>query len=188
MKATCIVGSARNNGSCARLIEALCKGLHAAGAKTAIYNIGECDVRYCTGCKQCEQTGFCVQNDDVHRIVSDMLASDLVVIAAPSYWAGIPAQLKTLFDRTTPYGDTNPNRHLIAEHPISGVAIAVRAGTRPQENQLILNSITHYFGHLGIKTAEELSFCGVNTPEDLLIRYPSALSEMQRLGYALAHK
>ena len=186
MKATCIVGSARNNGSCAMLIDALREGLRSAGTKTVRYCVGDCDVRFCTGCKQCEITGSCVQSDDVHKIVSDMLSSDLVVIAAPSYWAGVPGQLKTLFDRTTPYGDTNENRRFTAKHPIRGVAIAVRAGTREQENQLILDSITHYFGHLGIETVKELSFCRVNATSDLLAQYPHALDDMRALGRTLA--
>ncbi len=102
-----------------------------------------------------------MQNDEVKKVVMDMLCSDYIVIAAPSWWADVPAQLKTFFDRTTPYGDTNPKRKYKAEKPIKGIAIAVRAGVREAENDLILNAIQHYFGHLGIDMDEDYFYLGI---------------------------
>lgn len=184
MKATCIVGSARSNGSTAYLIDAMIKGMRQAGITTVKYNIGEQNIKYCLGCKACDADGTCVQQDDVHQIVSSMLGSDVVVIAAPSYWAGVPGQLKTLFDRTTPYGDTNPNRHW--EHAIKGVAIAVRAGTHKEENELILDSIQHYLGHLGIKTVKRISVCETDSLEDLKTRHQDAIREAYEIGLNIA--
>lgn len=68
------------------------------------------DIQYCRGCKKCYENGICIQKDGVLNLVKKMLDSDIVVIAAPSYWADVPGQLKTFFDRNTPFGDTNPNR------------------------------------------------------------------------------
>ena len=182
MKATCIVGSARSNGSTAYLIDTFARGMHEAGADVQKYCIGQANIRYCLGCKKCYTDGLCVQKDDVHKIVSDILESDCVVIAAPSYWADVPGQLKTFFDRNTPYGDTNPNRILRADKPIKGIAIAVRAGVRPQENELILNSIQHYFGHLGIETVKRISVCETDTLEDLLTKHQDVIEEVYELG------
>lgn len=181
-KATCIIGSARNNGSCAYLINALADSLTESGVAVKKYCVGDADLHFCKGCKKCYTDGMCVQNDDVREIVGDMLSSDLVVIAAPSYWADVPAQLKTLFDRTTPYGDTNPNRILKAERHIKGIAVAVRAGVREQENDLILNSITHYFGHLGIETVERISITRTDTLNDLLEKNSASIRQVLQAG------
>ena len=188
MKATCIVGSARSNGSTAYLIDTFARGMHEAGADVQKYCIGQANIRYCLGCKKCYTDGLCVQKDDVHKIVSDILESDCVVIAAPSYWADVPGQLKTFFDRNTPYGDTNPNRILRAEKPIKGIAIAVRAGVRPQENELILNSIQHYFGHLGIETVKRISVCETDTLDDLLAKHQDVIAQVYELGKNIACK
>ena len=182
MKATCIVGSARSNGSTAYLIDAMSKGMAEAGIMVQKYCIGEANVKYCLGCKLCYRDGHCVQQDDVEMIVKDILTSDVVVIAAPSYWADVPGQLKTFFDRNTPYGDTNPNRTLKAETPIKGIAIAVRAGVRQQENELILNAIEHYFGHLGIECVKRISVCETDTLSDLLEKHQDAIREVYELG------
>ena len=184
-KAFCLVGSARANGSTSILVDAVMDGMRSAGIDAVKHCVSEKDIRFCLGCKRCYETGECVQQDDVRALVAEMLASDYVVIASPSYWADVPGQLKTLFDRTTPYGDTNPRRVLRAKHSIQGIAIAVRAGSRPQENELILNAIDHYFGHLGIKTVKRVSICGVDTPDDLLKHHQADIEALRAFGASL---
>lgn len=186
MKATCIVGSARANGSTAYLIDALIRGMQEAGIETHKHCIGEADIKYCLGCKKCYTDGKCVHNDDVRQIVDSIISSDYVAIAAPSYWADVPGQLKTFFDRNTPYCDTNPNRIIKAEKPIKGIAIAVRAGTRQEENQLILNSIQHYFGHLGIETVKRVSICETDTLEDLKQKHQAEADALYEYGKSLS--
>ena len=183
-KITCIVGSARSNGSCAYLIDTLVKGAKETNTDLDVkkYCISEADIQYCCGCKKCYEDGNCVYDDDVRKIVTDIVTADLVVMAAPSYWADVPGQLKTFFDRTTPYGDTNPVRNLKAEKEIKGIAIAVRAGVREAENELILNSIEHYYGHLGIQTTNRISVCQTDSLEDLLTKHQDAIEEVYQLG------
>lgn len=170
MKAVCIVGSARSKGSSNYLID------------TIINCISEMNIQYCLGCKKCYVDGKCVQNDDVYQIVYDMLSADYIVIAAPSYWADMPGQLKVFFDRNTPFGDTNPNRVLKAEKKIKGIAIAIRAGMRQSENDLILNSIEHYFGHLGIETVKKFSVLQTNTLDELIANHQDIVNEIYETG------
>ncbi len=182
MKVTCIVGSPNSKGSCAYLVDTLINGINDASAIIKKYCVGEIKINYCYGCKRCYENGECVQKDDVKNVVQDILSSDYVVIAAPSWWADVPAQLKTLFDRTTPYGDTNPKRKYKTDSPIKGIAIAVRAGVRERENQLILNAIAHYFGHLGIKTVKSISVCQTDKLNDLLEKHTAEIQQVYELG------
>lgn len=182
IKITCLVGSPRADGSCAFLIDAFMRGAEEGGAAVKRYSIGRMDIGYCLGCKRCYEDGVCVQRDDVKDFVDDMLGSDYVVMAAPSWWAGVPAQLKTLFDRTTPYGDTNPNRICRAEKPVRGVAIAVRAGAGEQENGLILDALQHYFGHLGIETVRRISICRTDSLTDLMMGHRGDIDAVYALG------
>ncbi len=185
MKAVCIVGSPRKEGSCACIIDTMIKGMREAGVETEKFCLGEADIRYCRGCKQCYLTGECVIRDDSQKILSAVLNADFTVICAPSYWADVPGQLKVLFDRSTPYGDTNPNRHPAKAGGRKGIAIAVRAGTHPQENEGILDSIEHYFGHLGIETVKRLSLCENDSLEDLKTKHQKFLQEVFCLGKSL---
>lgn len=181
-KVTFIIGSTHSNGSSAYLVDTMIKGINNSSAAVKKYYIGAIKMNYCFGCKKCYVSGECIQDDEVKNVVLDILSSDLVVIVAPSWWAGVPAQLKALIDRTTPYGDTNPNRKYKAEKNIKGIAIAVRAGVREQENELILNAITHYFGHLGIETVERISICQTDTLSDLLEKHQTEIAKVFELG------
>lgn len=182
MKAVCIVGSARNNGSSNYLIDTIINGMTENGIESKKYCISEMNIQYCLGCKKCYLDGKCVQNDDVYKIVYDMLSADYVIIAAPSYWADVPGQLKVFFDRNTPFGDTNPNRVLKAEKKIKGIAIAIRAGVRQAENDLILNSIEHYYGHMGIETIKKFSVLQTNTLDELIANHQDIINEIYKAG------
>ena len=79
----------------------------------------------------------------------------------------------------------NPNRILKAKKKIKGIAIAVRAGTRQAENDLILNSIEHYFGHLGIETVKKFSVLQTDALEDLLTNHQDIINEIYETGKSL---
>lgn len=168
MKITLINGSARANGSCSFILDKMISAFDKNGIDTKKYNISQMNIAYCCGYKHCYENGKCIKNDDTQAIVSDILTSDYVVIATPSYWADVPAQLKTFFDRNTPYGDTNPNRILKAEKEIKGIGIVVRAGKNEKENEVILNFIDHYYGHLGITPFKRFSIREVDSLDDLI--------------------
>lgn len=186
MKVTCIIGSARNNGSSAYLTQRFIDGLNGR-AEVKKYCVGDMNIGFCKGCKSCYVTGVCVQNDDVKGAVEDIMSSDYVFMVAPSYWAGVPGQLKTFFDRTTPYGDTNPKRIVCPKEGAKGIAVAVRAGTREAENALILDSIEHYFGHLGIQTVKRISILQTDTLDDLLQKHGEEIEQIFLLGQSVVN-
>lgn len=167
MKITLINGSARDNGSCAFILDRIAEVFDKNSDEILKYNISKMKIKYCIGCKSCYENGKCVHNDDVEMIVKDILSSDYVVIAVPSYWADVPGQMKTFIDRNTPFGDTNDNRVLKAKKEINGIGIAVRAGKTERENEIILDFIDHYYGHLGIKPLKRFSLTEVNELKDL---------------------
>ncbi len=167
MKAICINGSPRSNGSSGRLIDKMIEGMKEVGIVSSRYCLGKVNINFCLGCKKCyEIGGRCVQKDDMDPIMKDLFEADIVVIASPSYWGDITGQLKVFFDRNTPYGDTNANRVSIPTGK-KGISIAIRAGQTDRENQHIIESIEHYYNHLGIKPIGCLSITGVDTVEDL---------------------
>lgn len=63
IKVTCIVGSARNDGSCAHLTDAFIKGLNTK-AQIKKYCVSDIVIAFCKGCKSCYQTGECVTSDE----------------------------------------------------------------------------------------------------------------------------
>ncbi len=168
---TIINGSPRTNGSTAFIISKILDGLNIDNSERTTFCLGQMKINYCIGCKECYKTGTCIQNDDVNTIIQSIYNSDLIVIGSPSYWGDITGQLKVFFDRNTPFSDTNKNLSKVKiPTDKKGISVAIRAGTTERENTHIIDSIEHYFGHLGIIPIGSFSCTGVDTFEDLMKR------------------
>lgn len=89
MKAICIIGSPRPDGSTALLVSNVVAGMATAGAQVRQYSLGLMRIGYCTGCRECEVTRLCVQRDDMDQLLSGILESDVVLLASPSYWGDV---------------------------------------------------------------------------------------------------
>lgn len=60
-------------------------------------------IEFCSGCLACMRNGgICRHKDDMHVILEQILASDLLLFSFPLYCYGMPAMLKNLIDRTVP--------------------------------------------------------------------------------------
>jgi len=186
MKAIFISGSPRINGNTKTITSEIERGLKAQGVETKHFNLHEMDINYCVGCKTCYTTGDCVHTDDVAEIVQEIFGAQLVIVASPSYWGDVTAQLKTFIDRCTPYCDTNEQRKLFFENT-KGVAVAVRAGGNKAENENLVKTIEHFLGHLNIPLVSSFTAEGIGTADDLMAR-PELLREAYNSGIELFEK
>ncbi len=167
MQVLLLNASPKNNGATQEILWTIQEAL-PAGAVGEVVCLGDYDLQYCLGCKQCYHTRQCVRQDDMPLLMGKLDAADVLVIAAPSYWADVPGQFKVFIDRCTPYGDTNPD----PEHKTLGpgkrcYGVALRTGNRLGECQHILDTIAHWCGHMGVAMADSRYFCGIEGREDI---------------------
>ncbi len=94
MNVVCINGSPRSNGSSAFLIDKVLEGMGSKNVRSKIYCLGDMKINYCAGCKKCYLTGHCFQKDDMDIIIDDIIKSNLIIMASPSYWGDVTGQLK----------------------------------------------------------------------------------------------
>lgn len=94
-----ILGSPRANGITAAMLDQSIREAEKAGYTVNKINLYEKQLSYCTGCRECLSSGKCVQKDDLQEIVPMLQKSKIVILAAPTYWANVPASVKNLFDR-----------------------------------------------------------------------------------------
>jgi multimeric flavodoxin WrbA len=165
MKALCIIGSPRENGCTSFITGKVAQGMIDSGIEVKSYVLGSLDIMYCKGCKTCYKTRKCIQRDDVDQIINDLFESDIILVAAPSYWGDVPGQLKVFFDRCTPICNTGEGGTSVPKGKI-GISVAVRAGHRQEENMHLINCIEHYFGHLEIKPVERYTVERINDVSD----------------------
>ena len=180
MRALCISASPRENGNTSRILNEIARGLKDNGYGVKHLILADLDIRYCHGDKSCFKSGACVHHDDVPQVVGEMFDSQLVIIASPSYWGDVTAQMKTFIDRCTPYCDGSPARKISAKDT-KGIAVAIRAGRNRKENENIVNTIGHFLGHLDIPLISSFTATGIDTKEDLDKR-PEILLEAYEFG------
>lgn len=98
-KLLAILGSPHQNGSTAAMLDCAVKAAVAAGWEVDQLWLYEKNIGYCNGCRACVALGNCVQRDDLQEIADLLRGCDVVALAAPAYWANVPAPVKNLFDR-----------------------------------------------------------------------------------------
>ena len=94
-----IVGSPRQGGNTEILVDEVLRGAEEAGAATAKVILDTLEIHPCRACDICGETGKCVQQDDMVKLLDQMQESEVWVLGTPVYWWGPSAQLKTFVDR-----------------------------------------------------------------------------------------
>ncbi len=128
--------------------------------------LDEMNINYCKGCRECEKSLKCVQRDDMDILSEAIIESDFVLLASPSYWGDVTGQMKVFIDRSLPLCNAKTGITPVPEGK-KGIAVAVRAGPSKAENQHIIDTFEHYFGHLGIKLAAQLTVESVDSLSDI---------------------
>lgn len=101
MKIVGIQSSPRGNQSnTLKLLNAALEGAAEAGAEIESIDIAKMNIKYCTACNSCHETGVCAIKDDYEIVMNKMLAADGIILSSPNYITNVTAQLKTLFDRS----------------------------------------------------------------------------------------
>ena len=86
------------------ITRAFLDGMNESGTQDVhIIDVIDKHIEYCTGCFACKRNGgSCIHDDDMRRILEEILESDLLLFSFPLYSYGMPAPLKELLDRTMP--------------------------------------------------------------------------------------
>jgi multimeric flavodoxin WrbA len=102
MKVIAVNGSPNSDGNTATALEAMAEILKGRGIETETLQVGGQIVRGCVGCGYCgsSENNRCVFNDDVVNGFSEkMREADGIILGAPTYYAGIPGDMKSFLDR-----------------------------------------------------------------------------------------
>ena len=99
MKVVVFNGSPRSGGNIEMLLGETIRPIEDAGHEVAKFKLNEMNIRPCQDCGGCEETGRCVQTDDMASIADAIRRSDRFILASPIFFFGLSAQTKTMIDR-----------------------------------------------------------------------------------------
>ena len=94
-----ILGGPHVNGITATMLDCAIQVAEKKGYTVTRINLYEKKISFCSGCNACMNTHICVKQDDIQEIARFMSECQLVLLAAPVYWANVPAAVKNMFDR-----------------------------------------------------------------------------------------
>ncbi|SNT28480.1 Multimeric flavodoxin WrbA [Anaerovirgula multivorans] len=103
MKVLVLNGSPKSECSnTMRLTRAFLDG--AGWSNAEVIDVAKADIKACLGCFVCWHTtpGKCVINDGMGKILTKMIAADVIVWSFPLYYYNVPSGLKNLIDRQLP--------------------------------------------------------------------------------------
>lgn len=99
-KVIILVGSPRSKGNTASIVKRVDEILHRKDIETEIVKLNKLDIRPCKNCGACEEDGQCVQKDDMRELWEKVESCEGLVLASPTYYSGVTAQMKIFIDRT----------------------------------------------------------------------------------------
>ena len=102
MKVVAFNGSARRDGNTASLVRHVFTQLEQAGIGTELVQLAGERVRGCIACYRCWETkdGTCAVREDIlNDCIARMREADGILLASPTYFADITAEMKALIDR-----------------------------------------------------------------------------------------
>ncbi len=102
MKVLAISGSARLEGNTALLVRQVFQELQADGIETELVQLAGKALHGCRACYACfeRKNGLCAWSDDfVNECIAKMTLADAIILASPTYYTDVSAEMKALIDR-----------------------------------------------------------------------------------------
>jgi multimeric flavodoxin WrbA len=146
MKVIAFNGSPHKDGNTYRLIRHTLDPIEKAGIETELVQVGGKKVHPCTACFKCfENTDRqCVlDNDLVNECITKMADADAIIIATPTYFAGVTPEIKAFMDRAFFVGKANGD--MFRQKLGAAIAAERRSGA-----VCAVDTINHYFGISGM--------------------------------------
>jgi len=141
MKVVAFNGSARKDGNTAIMIEQVFGELEKEGIETEMVQLSGQNIRGCIACYKCfenKDQRCSVKTDVVNDCIEKMLQADGIILASPTYFADVSAELKALIDRAGLVAKAN--KEMFARK-VGAAVVAVRRGGSIHA----FDSINHFF-------------------------------------------
>ena len=124
MKVLLLNGSSHRNGCTYTALDEVARALKNENIETEIYQLGNPEIRDCSGCQACRKIGKCVYDDIVNDFVEKAKLADGFIFGTPVYYAHPSGRILSFLDRAFYSGSS-----AFAYKPAAAIASARRSGT-----------------------------------------------------------
>jgi multimeric flavodoxin WrbA len=186
LKVLAIAGSPRRGGNTETLLDRVVAGAAAAGAETEKIVACNLKMRGCLHCGGCQETGVCIQTDDMTEIYPKLQQMDAFVLASPLMFMNVSSQAKMIIDRlqclwVAKYVLKQP---LTGGRKRHGLFVCAGGMDRPDMFAGIHMTIRAVFGTLDVKLDEEMLYPDTDE-KGAILAHPTALTDAFASGQRL---
>jgi multimeric flavodoxin WrbA len=141
MKVVAFNGSARKDGNTAILVNYVLDELKKEGIETELVQLAGKKIRGCAACYKCfdNKDQRCSVKDDVaNECIEKMIEAQGIIMASPTYFADVTAEMKALIDRSGLVARANGD---MLKRKVGAAVVAVRRAGSIHT----FDSINHFF-------------------------------------------
>jgi multimeric flavodoxin WrbA len=170
MQIMTILGSPRRQGNTAKVLEWVEDQLRAGGHQVDAANMLDYEVQGCGECLACKRgtVELCSIDDDANALFRRMVTADLVLIAAPVFCWGFPAQIKGMIDRMFCMMDFDGERPGAPRLHNKPMALLLTGGREEADNaDMVVRGFRHLVEYLKGRMLGHLFISDCTTPEKI---------------------
>ena len=140
MKIVALNGSPKLAGNTSTAVNIMLDELSKQGFKTEHIQMYGSMMTPCNDCGSCaiRGDGRCIiENDDMNKYLDKLIRADGIVMAAPSYYGGIPGQMKLLFERIGFAASSHIHGNRLARKIGAAISVQARDGGISAYTQMV---------------------------------------------------
>jgi len=183
-----LIGSPREHGNTATLVNAILESAAENGAETKVYHLSKMDLKPCKGCMSCRSEGKCIIEDDMQELYKELLSADALVIGSPIYMWEVTTYTKTFIDRLIALTCWQPCAKPDFTSPLKGTTKIVLAYTYGNPSPNNFNQYFKYmeglFSYLGFDVRGSIWASGTVNPDDISHQF-EVLENAKEIGKKL---
>ncbi len=187
MNVIAFLGSPRREGNTETLLKKAIEGIESLGLNVNLFRLNEMDIMPCQNCGGCEETGFCIYNDDMNQIYEAIRIANRIILASPIFFFGLSAQTKAMIDRCQSFWC---EKYLLKKPIISGEfgrkGLLLLVGGMKKEMGIECAGATAkaFFRTISVPEHKTLAYLGIDAKGEIL-KHPTALNEAFEAGKEL---
>lgn len=187
MNVIAFLGSPRRDGNSELLLKETVKGIEDTGHSVRLFDLNSLNILPCQNCGGCDETGECIEHDDMDEIYEAIRAADRIVLASPVFFFALSAQTKIMIDRCQSFWC---EKYLLKK-PIEpgqfgrkGLLLLVGGMKRDVGVKCSNSCATAFFRTVNVPEHETLSFLNVDA-QGAILQHPTAMKDAYEAGKKL---
>ncbi|MEI7542832.1 MAG: flavodoxin family protein [bacterium] len=141
--------------------------------------INNLKIQPCNACDKCKVTLKCVFNDEADTLIESVEKADIVIVATPIYFTGVPGALKNFIDRNQVQWYKK-----IKDGNKKGIIILTQGDVKDKYFKPAESEIRSFFAVNNIKTVAVLKFKDMDE-EGKIFKDKKALNRLNKVRHLL---